>query len=103
MPSAAAESRGIAVIRHPVVDGGVPEPAPARHTIQTAVTLACSGQSVVFHCRGGLGRAGTFAALALQALGQPSEEAMASVRAVRPGAIENHRQERFVHTAWKAG
>ena len=51
---------------------------------------------VVFHCRGGLGRAGTFAALALRRLGLTPKAAMAQVRSVRPGAIENSIQEAFV-------
>lgn len=94
-----AEARGIAVIRHPVVDGDVPESGPAAHTVRAAVSLARSGRSVVFHCRGGLGRAGTFAALALGELGWSAEPAMVTVRSVRPGAIENHRQEDFIRSA----
>ncbi len=92
----AAEARGIAVLRHPVVDGGVPDPEAAAQTIQAAVSLARSGRSVVFHCRGGLGRAGTFAALALKRLGLSTAAAIEQVRAVRPGAIENHAQEHFL-------
>jgi len=93
---AASEARGIAVLRHPVVDGATPIRAQADRTVQHAVSLARSGQSVVFHCRGGLGRAGTFAALALRRLGMTGPAAMARVREVRPGAIENAIQERFV-------
>lgn len=93
---AEAEARGIAVLRHPVPDGGVPEGVALRQTVQAAVSLARAGQRVVFHCRGGLGRAGTFAACALQELGLGAEAAVAAVRRVRPGAIENSLQERFV-------
>jgi len=91
-----AEAAGIAVMRHPVPDGGVPTSAAAAVTLQTALTLARSGRRVVFHCRGGLGRAGTFAALALRLQGRSAEAAMREVRAVRPGAIENRTQERFI-------
>jgi len=93
---AQAEARGIAVLRHPVVDGDVPGHKAAAATVQAAVSLARSGRSVVFHCRGGLGRAGTFAALALRRLGLTPKAAMAQVRSVRPGAIENSIQEAFV-------
>lgn len=55
-----------------------------------------SGSDVVVHCRGGLGRAGTIAARLLIELGSEPETAMASVRAVRPGAIENDEQEMYV-------
>lgn len=54
------------------------------------------GADVVVHCRGGLGRAGTISARLLIELGTEPEAAMARVRAVRPGAIENDLQEAYV-------
>jgi len=54
------------------------------------------GSNVLVHCRGGLGRAGTIAARLLVELGMDPAAAIASVRAVRPGAIETSDQERFV-------
>lgn len=93
---AKAEAAGIGLIRHPVVDGLVPIASEARRTLQSALTLARSGQRVVFHCRGGLGRAGTFAACALIHLGHQSRDAIQVTRSARPGAIENVRQEDFV-------
>jgi ADP-ribosyl-[dinitrogen reductase] hydrolase len=51
---------------------------------------------VLVHCRGGLGRAGTIAARLLVELGTEPTRAIASVRAVRPGAIETSDQEEFV-------
>ena len=54
------------------------------------------GSDVVVHCRGGLGRAGTISARLLIELGLEPAMAMARVRAVRPGAIENNLQERYV-------
>jgi hypothetical protein len=55
-----------------------------------------SGSDVLVHCRGGLGRAGTIAARLLVELGMKPATAIASVRAVRPGAIETSDQEKFV-------
>lgn len=55
-----------------------------------------SGDRVVVHCRGGLGRAGTVAALALVECGEAPAEAIERVRKVRPGAIETAEQERWV-------
>lgn len=54
------------------------------------------GSDVLVHCRGGLGRAGTIAARLLVELGMEPVTAIASVRAVRPGAIETSDQEKFV-------
>ncbi len=93
---AAAEGRGIAVLRLPIPDGGTADAGPARQIVQAAASLARSGRHVVFHCRGGLGRAGTLAACTLVHLGATPDEAIAEVRRARPGAIENPAQERFV-------
>lgn len=54
------------------------------------------GGRVLVHCRGGLGRAGTMAALLLIERGRSAREAMERVRAARPGAIETRAQERWL-------
>ena len=92
----AAERRGIAVLRLPIPDGGTAEPRSAQQVVQAAASLALSGRHVVFHCRGGLGRAGTLAACALVHLGATSHGAISEVRRARPNAIENSSQEGFV-------
>lgn len=51
------------------------------------------GGKVLIHCRGGLGRAGTVAALLLIECGEGAAEAIRLVRAARPGAIETRAQE----------
>ena len=55
-----------------------------------------SGERVLVHCRGGLGRAGSVAARLMVEFGAAPSEAIAQVRAVRPGAIETAEQERWV-------
>ncbi len=55
-----------------------------------------AGERVLVHCRGGLGRAGSVAARLLVESGATPSEAIAQVRAVRPGAIETRAQERWV-------
>lgn len=57
-----------------------------------------SGEGVVVHCKGGLGRAGTIAARLLMTLGDQMEvgESMRRVREVRRGAIESREQELFL-------
>ncbi|WP_027442567.1 ADP-ribosylglycohydrolase family protein [Erythrobacter cryptus] len=54
------------------------------------------GFNILVHCKGGLGRAGTIAVRLLVELGWPADEAIAAVRAVRPGAIETPAQEAHV-------
>ena len=59
------------------------------------------GKNVVFHCRGGKGRAGTIAAILLIDLGHEKKEAIQLVRKRRKGAIETKAQENFI-TAYRA-
>mgnify|MGYP001300441983 CR=1 FL=1 len=55
------------------------------------------GERVFVHCKGGLGRAGTVAARLLVELGlHDARSAIATVRAVRPGALETRAQEQHV-------
>jgi protein-tyrosine phosphatase len=57
-----------------------------------------AGENIVVHCRGGLGRAGMIAARLLVETGSSASDAIARVRAVRPGAIETIEQEDWVRT-----
>ncbi len=54
------------------------------------------GQSIVIHCRGGLGRTGLLAAWLLIDLGEAPRRALTRVRRVRPGAVETDEQEEYV-------
>jgi ADP-ribosylglycohydrolase/protein-tyrosine phosphatase len=56
-----------------------------------------SGERVLVHCKGGLGRAGTVAARLLVEFGVDPAQAIARVREARTGAIETRGQERWVH------
>ena len=61
------------------------------------------GGRVVVHCKGGLGRAGTVAALILVERGVNPAEAIRAVRAARHGAIETSAQAAYVavpRAAW---
>ncbi len=92
-----AEARGMSVHRLPIVDGQPPaEPGPVAALTATLAEHLQAGRTVVVHCRGGLGRAGTIAACTLVQLGLAPEPAMRHVRTARPGAIENRGQEDFV-------
>lgn len=62
----------------------------------TAARAVKAGAAVVVSCRGGRGRAGTFAACVLTALGKSPDIAIARVRKHRGGAIETPSQEAFI-------
>ena len=95
-----ATARGIRVRRFPIVDGHAPRPDEMHaflgllHEIERA---AASGEVVVIHCRGGLGRAGTVAAAFLVLRGHTPHDAVAAVRATRsPSAVETRAQEEWI-------
>lgn len=61
-----------------------------------------AGGKVHIHCKGGLGRAGTVAALLLRAV-EPDialSTALHRVREARPGAVETRLQERYLARVW---
>lgn len=93
-----SEARGLPVERFPIPDRHAPsDRAAAAALIEGVVARVQAGGRVVFHCRGGLGRAGTLAACTLITIGYSASEAIAMVRKARgEDAIETEVQERFV-------
>lgn len=93
----AAVARGLESWGFPIPDGGVPDSMEAfRELIGRATHRLRLGQTVVVHCMGGLGRAGTVAASCAVACGLDPQAAIALVREARPGAVERPCQERWI-------
>ena len=96
---AALKARGIEWVHFPIRDLDTPTDDAmgtwAALSARLHATLERGGR-VLVHCRGGLGRAGTIAALMLIERGWSAPQAISDVRAVRPGAIETAEQERWV-------
>ena len=100
----ALEAAGIRVVRHPIRDMDVPRDRRAfRATLDDVRGRVRAGERVVVACRGGLGRTGTAVACLLVDGGVAAAEAMARVRAARPGTIERRAQEEFVRDWERAG
>ena len=95
-----ASAHGMVVLHLPIRDVSVPKPQDVGvfdSTVGRIQTHLMAGENVVLHCRGGLGRSGLVAACVLVAFGMDAYEAIRVVRQVRPGAVENADQERYVH------
>lgn len=96
-PLEEAARQGLETIWLPIPDGSAPATVrSAVPVVERVVALLQAGQTVVVHCLGGLGRSGLLAACVLVRMGAAPAEAMARVRAARPGAIQMAVQERFV-------
>lgn len=83
----------------PIVDVSIPDAAFEEPWTQASFALRqelARGGTVVFHCRGGLGRAGMMAARLLIDSGVAASEAIQQVRTARPGAIETRQQEAYL-------
>ena len=81
----------------PIPDVSVPADMDATVAVVEAIVGHIrEAETVVVHCRGGLGRSGTIAACCLVARGRKPVEAIELVRTARPGAIEVRDQEAFV-------
>lgn len=92
-------ARGIAWHHLPIVDLQAPDERFELLWVERGpglVGLLREGGRVLVHCRGGLGRAGTVAALMLVEMGVTCEEAVRRVRTARAGTIETPPQLRYV-------
>ncbi len=89
---------GTRVFPFPVPDFGIPGPlqdADWDVISETALSALRGGGRVLIHCRGGCGRSGMAALRLMVAAGEDHGEALARLRAVRPGAVETREQKRW--------
>jgi protein-tyrosine phosphatase len=102
---AEAQALGLKWLHLPLEDATAPTAAWERDwTCARGEVMAelDRGGRMLVHCKGGLGRAGTVAALILVERGMAARAAIFAVRHVRPGAIETAAQLRYVHSVRKA-
>jgi len=93
------QSRGVGWHHLPIVDFRPPDERFETRWATLGPELCRSiedGARVLVHCYAGLGRAGSVAALMLIGMGFAPPDAIALVRAARPGAIQTRDQERYV-------
>jgi protein-tyrosine phosphatase/nicotinamidase-related amidase len=81
----------------PILDGRVPSPDQMQEMIEWLAERLAKGKTILLHCVGGLGRAGTVAACFLRTQGLDGDSAIKTVRAARSlRAIETEIQEQFI-------
>ena len=94
-----AQSQGLDWYHLPIRDVSIPSAvfeAQWREAGRALQSLLLDGQSLVVHCRGGIGRTGLVAARLLIELGESPVTALQRVRIARPGAVETVEQEHYV-------
>lgn len=98
LPAAAA--RHDLVWHHlPIIDGAAPGSRFEHSWRETGPVLhrhLRSGGRIVIHCLGGIGRSGTVAVRMLMERAVPFDHALATVRRVRPGAVESPEQRAYL-------
>jgi protein-tyrosine phosphatase len=92
-----ARAHRITVRRFPIADHSTPDSmADTRRLVAEILAASRRGLTVGIHCWAGLGRTGLVATCCLVAAGSDAIRAVTTVRAHRPGAVEDSDQEDFI-------
>jgi atypical dual specificity phosphatase len=82
-----------AYLHLPLPDFTAPTPAQIAKFVAFVRQQNDEHHAVAVHCGAGMGRTGTLLACYLVSLGESADEAVSSVRSIRPGSIETPEQE----------
>ncbi|MBK7976202.1 MAG: dual specificity protein phosphatase family protein [Deltaproteobacteria bacterium] len=88
---------GLRVHRHPIRDFSVPTLDEMARAVDELEAALREGRTALIHCAAGIGRTGTPHRLLAGAPRALPRTAIHTVRAHRPGSLENWDQETFVH------
>jgi protein-tyrosine phosphatase len=93
LDAAALERYALESLHVPIDDMTAPAPEQFDSALRFIDWQRVRGQRVVVHCKMGQGRTGVILGAYLVRLGATPAQALARVRAVCPGAVENREQE----------
>ena len=97
LPADALARHGLTALHLPVPDLTAPLPAQFDEALGFIDVQRAQGRRVAVHCLMGQGRTGTVLAAYLIRAGATPGQALAEIRALCPGAVENPEQERALH------
>lgn len=92
----AVATAGMAHVHIPIQDYTAPTLQQMLVFVETVEDGIDAGEPVGVHCAAGLGRSGTMAAAWFISQGMSADEALATIRELRPGSVETLAQEQVL-------
>lgn len=91
------DAAGLDTLHLPIEDFHPPTMEQMEAFVDAVEARELAGEQVGVHCTAGRGRSGTLVAVWFVHTGMTSDEAIATIRSLRPGSIETTEQEQAVH------